>query len=86
MSAAERLAQQAKRKAKEAQEEAILVLGVRQRIELTEEMRREFESLPNTLAEIEDAIGSANARLQLMGRADEQVFFFHFCSKIHRLA
>jgi hypothetical protein len=33
-----------------------------------------FELLPNTIPEIDEAIGSATARIQLMGRADEQVF------------
>lgn len=55
--------------------EARRLSGVRKYDELPEEVRAEFGKLPDTVAEIEDAVHSANARIQLMGRADEQVAF-----------
>lgn len=70
---AERLAHDAKRRAKAAQDDVMRVLGVKQRSELPKEIEDQFAALPSTIPEIDDAIGSANARIQLMGRADERV-------------
>jgi hypothetical protein len=67
------LAEEAKLRTRQAQEEVFRCLRIRVREEVTEEMRVMFEPLPNTIPEIDEAIGNANARIQLMGRADEQV-------------
>nr|SVE82857.1 EOG090X0JQ4 [Daphnia magna] len=71
--AADRLAREAKLKAKQAQEDCFRVLRIRHREELPHDLREEFDTLPATIPELDDAIGSANARIQLMGRADEQI-------------
>jgi hypothetical protein len=71
---ADRMAEEAKLRAKRAQEDVYRSLRIRAKEELTAEVRAMFELLPNTIPEIDEAIGSATARIQLMGRADEQVF------------
>lgn len=71
---ADRMAEEAKLRAKKAQEDSYRLLRIRVKEELTAEVRAMFELLPNTIPEIDEAIGSATARIQLMGRADEQVF------------
>lgn len=71
--AADRLAREAKLKAKQAQEDCFRALRIRHREELPHDLREEFDTLPATIPELDDAIGSANARIQLMGRADEQI-------------
>ncbi|XP_046447259.1 structural maintenance of chromosomes protein 5-like isoform X2 [Daphnia pulex] len=68
-----RMAEEAKLRAKRAQEDAYRCLRIRVKEELTAEVRAMFELLPNTIPEIDEAIGSATARIQLMGRADEQI-------------
>lgn len=73
---AERAAQESKRRAKQAQEVVQRLLNITQRSELSDEVRAQFDTLPDTVDEIEDAISNANARIQLMGRADEQVEYF----------
>lgn len=70
---ADRLAHEAKLRAKQAQTDVCRSLRISVKEDLTDDLRAQFEPLPNTIPEIDDAIGSASARIQLMGRADEQV-------------
>nr|SVE74579.1 EOG090X0JQ4 [Daphnia barbata] len=70
---ADRLAREAKARAKQAQDHCFRCLEIRQREEMPPELRQKFEALPATIAEIDDAIGHAYARMQLMGSADEQI-------------
>ncbi len=71
---ADRMAEEAKLRTKRAQEDVYRCLRIRVKEELTAEVRALFDLLPNTIPEIDEAIGNATARIQLMGRADEQVF------------
>ena len=71
--AADRLAQEAKVRAKQAKDDVVRSLRIRVNEELPDEIRAQFDPLPKTIPEIDDAIGSANARIHLMGSADEQV-------------
>jgi hypothetical protein len=71
--AADRLAQEAKVRAKQAKDDVVRNLRIRVNEELPDEIRAQFDPLPKTIPEIDDAIGSANARIHLMGSADEQV-------------
>lgn len=71
--AADRLAQEAKVRAKQAKDDVVRSLRIRVNEELPDEIRAQFDLLPKTIPEIDDAIGSANARIHLMGSADEQV-------------
>lgn len=67
------MVQEVKRRAKAAQDVVLRLIGVKQRSELPRDIEEQFATLPATIPEIDDAIGSAQARIQLMGRADERV-------------
>ena len=58
-------------------DEARRTTGVRQFDDLSDEIKSKLAALPTCLNDIDDAIHSASARIQLMGRADEQVTQFH---------
>ena len=47
--------------------------GVRKLEDLPADVRSKLAALPSTINEVDEAIDHANARIQLMGRADEQV-------------
>lgn len=51
----------------------ITKVKVKRKHDLPEELKAAFQTMPETLGELEDAINSAHARIQLMARADEQV-------------
>ena len=71
-------------------EEARQTSGVRQFDEFSAETKAQMAALPANLTDIDEAIHSASARIQLMGRADQQVnsqcfsfvpmSYFHFLS------
>ena len=54
-------------------DEARRMTGVRQFDDLSDEMKAKLAALPTNLTDVDDAIHNASARIQLMGRADEQV-------------
>jgi len=67
------LCQEAKSRVAQALDESRKTTGVRQFDDLSDEMKAKLAALPTCLNDIDDAIHSASARIQLMGRADEQV-------------
>jgi len=70
---AERLCQEAKGRVTQVLDEARRMTGVRQFDDLSDEMKAKLAALPTNLTDVDDAIHNASARIQLMGRADEQV-------------
>lgn len=74
---AEREARVAKEKLDELLKTArsLSTFNVRRMRDLPDAIKAVFETMPENLGEIEDAINSAHARVQLMASADEQVVF-----------
>ena len=72
---AEREARVAKEKLEELLKTArsLSTFNVRRMRDLPDAIKAVFETMPENLGEIEDAINSAHARVQLMASADEQV-------------
>jgi hypothetical protein len=48
-------------------------VNVRCKNDLPDAIKEVFATLPENIVEIEDAMNSAHARIQLMARADQQV-------------
>jgi chromosome segregation ATPase len=71
-----------------ALKEARQLTGVQSIDRLPEEVQEKLAELPDTVGEVDEAIHTCNARIQLMGRGDSKVLedYMNRCRRIEELS